>query len=329
MYEPEPTSGTYGESLLIRTTDLTTLYATATFWTYGFSLLLLKTRLSSLTLTAIIVAFLGVGVITYSGAHASSNPSTEAKEPPHRVLGDLIMLAGAICLGFYEVVYKLSLPEGHGGVVSPLSDDAQDPPTTTTNHYEAISTPTDDEPFDEQPKHTTTTRPNLVLNNSQRVSSLPLVQSDLFTQELQLPLAIHANFLTSLIGVATLLLFWIPIPLLHWTGLEEFGLPKSGDMGLLAVICTMGATYNAGFMCLIGLLGPVTASVANLLAIGLVALIDAVYLGRAIPFWTLCGALLVAAGFGVLLYQGEGEGRHDTGVEGLHHAKDGDDADEL
>lgn len=54
-----------------------------------------------------------------------------------------------------------------------------------------------------------------------------------------------------------------------------------------------------------------TASVANLLAIGLVALIDAVYLARAIPFWTLCGASLVAGGFAVLLYQGEGEADDD------------------
>lgn len=67
---------------------------------------------------------------------------------------------------------------------------------------------------------------------------------------------------------------------------------------------------------------------ANLLAIGLVALIDAVYLGRAIPSWTLCGALLVAAGFGVLLYQGEGEVSHDK-VINVHHAKDDDEFDEL
>ncbi|KAJ9109190.1 hypothetical protein QFC21_000519 [Naganishia friedmannii] len=296
------------------------------------------------------VAFLGVAVITYSGASSesfnnhttpdddpaafpSSPPSSSAKgkEPPHRVLGDLIMLTGAICLGFYEVIYKMTLPEGHGGVVP--AGQARDS-TTTANHYEAVSTTTmmtlnddDDEALNQPPK--SMARPTLSVDDSRSFSSLPLVKPDLLSQELKLPLALHANFLTSLIGIATLLLFWIPIPFLHWTGLEEFALPRSGDVGLLAVICTMGATYNAGFMCLIGLLGPVTASVANLLAIGLVALIDAVYLGRAIPFWTLCGALLVAAGFGVLLYQGEGEGEasHDNVVD-THHAKD-DDADEL
>lgn len=256
-----------------RTTDLTTLYATATFWTYGFSLLLLKTRLSSLTLTAIMVAFLGVAVITYSGASESSNqhhhqrndtansdPAStrpaEGQGPPHRVLGDLIMLAGAICLGFYEVVYKMSLPEGHGGVGSPPDGEAYDSTTTTPaaagNSYEAVSTTMEDESVDEQPKPTG--RPTFSVIDHRSASSLPLVRQDTARfrhqqeqqqqqQELKLPLALHANFLTSLIGIATLLLFWIPIPLLHWTGLEEFELPRSEDAGLLVVICTMGATY--------------------------------------------------------------------------------------
>lgn len=63
---------------------------------------------------------------------------------------------------------------------------------------------------------------------------------------------------------------------------------------------------------------------ANLLAIGLVALIDAVYLARAIPFSTLCGASLVAGGFAVLLYQGEGQVEHDR-IEDEQHVKNNDD----
>lgn len=59
---------------------------------------------------------------------------------------------------------------------------------------------------------------------------------------------------------------------------------------------------------LIGLLGPTTASVANLLTIGLVAVTDAFYLGHTTPFWTLVGAGLVGAGFGTLLWAGEEDG---------------------
>jgi hypothetical protein len=40
----------------------------------------------------------------------------------------------------------------------------------------------------------------------------------------------------------TLLFFWIPIPLLHWVGWEEFELPW-GSWGILFVVCLTGAVY--------------------------------------------------------------------------------------
>ena len=58
----------------------------------------------------------------------------------------------------------------------------------------------------------------------------------------KLPLAIHANLLTSLIGVATLGLFWIPIPVIHFLGWETFELPW-GHWGLMITQCVCGATY--------------------------------------------------------------------------------------
>jgi hypothetical protein len=180
-------------------------------------------------------------VITYSGAHENDSTSDDSdkptksgpKEPPHRMLGDLIMLIGAICLGFYEVIYKMSLPEGHGGVASSAEVEVQD---LAGSGYEAVQSEDDD---------TTVypSRPALPLESTRRSSSLLLVrQESSHPRSSSLPLALHANFLTSLIGAATLLLFWIPIPLLHWTGLEEFELPY-GHFMLLAVICIMGATY--------------------------------------------------------------------------------------
>lgn len=56
---------------------------------------------------------------------------------------------------------------------------------------------------------------------------------------------------------------------------------------------------------LIGLLGPTTASVANLLTIGVVAIIDLFFLGRSIPLMTLTGAAMVGSGFGMILWAGE------------------------
>ncbi len=59
-------------------------------------------------------------------------------------------------------------------------------------------------------------------------------------------------------------------------------------------------------MVLIGIWGPTTSSVANLLTIGLVAIIDAVWLGNVPDLQTLIGVGMICAGFGVLLWEGEG-----------------------
>ncbi|KAL7424916.1 hypothetical protein Q5752_000603 [Cryptotrichosporon argae] len=120
-----------------------------------------------------------------------------------------------------------------------------------------------------------------------------------------LPPALHANFLTSCIGLATALLLWAPVPLLHWTGLERFTVPRGAQWASMAAVCVGGSTYNAGLMVLIGLWGPTTSSVANLLTIGLVALADAALLGAWPAPHTLAGALLICAGFGALLYAGD------------------------
>lgn len=85
-----------------RTTDLTSLYSTSTFFTYGFSLLLLHTPLSRLTVASITLAFGGVLVITLAESTGVKDDSDR-----QRFLGDIIMLAGAIILGLYEVVCRI------------------------------------------------------------------------------------------------------------------------------------------------------------------------------------------------------------------------------
>lgn len=58
-------------------------------------------------------------------------------------------------------------------------------------------------------------------------------------------------------------------------------------------------------MALIGIWGPTTSSVANLLAIGLVAIVDALWIGSLPDLQTFIGVGMICAGFGVLLWQGE------------------------
>jgi hypothetical protein len=149
------------------------------------------------------------------------------------------MLFGAIVLGFYEVIYKLALPEGHGGVGSEKTD---------VEDIASVHQPISNE-------DTTLLSPTLRRSVSEDSSAVSLngypfaspldsgTTSDVASgASTKLPLALHANMLTSMIGVMTLCLFWIPIPILHWLEWEPFALPW-GNWGLLIVVCLTGAIY--------------------------------------------------------------------------------------
>lgn len=72
--------------------------------------------------------------------------------------------------------------------------------------------------------------------------------------------------------------------------------------------CTDTVFQNAGLMTLIGIWGPTVASVANLLTIGLVAVADALWMGRRPDLQTIGGAGLICGGFAALLWEGDTEG---------------------
>ncbi|WVW86787.1 hypothetical protein I302_108841 [Kwoniella bestiolae CBS 10118] len=291
--------------------DITAIYSTSAFATYGFSMMLLGQPLSRITMGSIALAFTGVVVISVDGLG-------DVKEGlMGRVVGDGIMLFGAIILGLYEVIYKLALPEGHGGV-SPFPSNYTPLPT---HHSDGM----DETPlssgitilhrpiFPHQGTDSTPTPIELTPPLSRTTSNAGLLPSQSHhhvQHQVKLPPALHANFITSCIGIATLLLLWPPILLLDWTGYEKFHWPDGENVmriwGCLGLVFAGGTIYNAGLMVLIGLWGPTTSSVANLLTIGLVALIDSIWLGQIPDLQTLLGVGMICVGFGVLLWEGEG-----------------------
>ncbi|ODN78512.1 hypothetical protein L202_04139 [Cryptococcus amylolentus CBS 6039] len=303
--------------------DITSIYATSSFAAYGFSLLLLGETLSRMTLGSILLAFLGVIIISLDGIDSGEGDSSR------RAFGDGVMLFGAIALGLYEVIYKLTLPEGHGGVtVAPDEEEDYDPlPTSHTPPHSpessAISHRSHFHP------HRSASTPDIPLDTASPVledeherpyalrrytSASQLIKPGAPHypgHPVPLPPALHANFITSCIGVATFLFLWPPIIWLHWMGFETFQWPgqvgESAVMvwGGLAVVAWGGALYNAGLMVLIGVWGPTTSSVANLLAIGLVALVDALWVGIMPDLQTFVGVAFICAGFGGALWEGD------------------------
>ena len=111
---------------------------------------------------------------------------------------------------------------------------------------------------------------------------------------------IFATLIGSLIGLFTLTVLWIPLPLLHWSGLEVFELPKGKAAALLLVSVGANVVFSGSFLVLISLTSPVLSSVAALLTIFLVAFTDWLWTGKPIGFAALVGGGVIVVAFGVL-----------------------------
>jgi len=85
---------------------------------------------------------------------------------------------------------------------------------------------------------------------------------------------LFANFIGTCIGCFTLCVLWIPLPILHYTGIETFALPTGEARHLLLISVLANAVFSGCFLVLMSLTSPVLASVAALLTIFLVALVD-------------------------------------------------------
>lgn len=95
-------------------------------------------------------------------------------------------------------------------------------------------------------------RPSLQDRNSHEAAHQSFARIDLHHGQrdpVELPAALHANFLTSSIGFVTAILLWIFIPLLHWIGWEPIRWPgevvgRGGEVWMaVGVISWTGAVY--------------------------------------------------------------------------------------
>jgi drug/metabolite transporter (DMT)-like permease len=114
---------------------------------------------------------------------------------------------------------------------------------------------------------------------------------------------LFANVITGFIGIASLLVLWIPIPILHFSGYEVFQLPSWTTLGYIFGIAVTGVMYNAGFMCVIALINPVFAAVGIMLTIPAVAVVDVLVTGVMVPPSTIIGSVCILLGFFALSYE--------------------------
>ncbi|SNX86655.1 uncharacterized protein MEPE_05364 [Melanopsichium pennsylvanicum] len=116
-----------------------------------------------------------------------------------------------------------------------------------------------------------------------------------------LPFGLHANIMTAGIGLTTFTTFWIGIIVAHQLGWETFELPHNVRTYVsIGMVVLCGIFFNAAFMILLSLWGPVLASVSCLMTTILVEVAD-VLLGHKLKWISVLGCTLIGAGFAVLV----------------------------
>ncbi|GAA5837313.1 hypothetical protein JCM11251_004964 [Rhodosporidiobolus azoricus] len=335
-----PALSWYGAVPLTNMTDITAIYNVFAFWAYLLSLYylpspstdphsVLLSRLNPLDLFSVLLAVCGVFVIAY-GPGSSADQGSET-QGGNRLLGNSLALFGSVAYAGYEVYYKLAIalpsPPNDETVLRTLSRPASSAAFTPLQHEppEGNSAGEDDDTFEQE----TSSLLSSPTRSPARPSSPGLCT--LHDTPVSVPdttaFLLYTTLLTSLIGLFTLLLLWIPLPLLHLVGWETFELPPP-SVGMYAALCGIalgGVVFNGGFMVLICLWSPVIASVSNLLTLLLVALADQLFMPSppALTLSTYIGGACIVGAFAGLIW---GEWRGEKGEGGARGGgKDGEE----
>ncbi|KAG5928373.1 hypothetical protein E4U42_000766 [Claviceps africana] len=111
---------------------------------------------------------------------------------------------------------------------------------------------------------------------------------------------IFANVFGSCIGFFTLTVLWLPLPFLHWLGIEPFEIPDARTCRLILVAVLANAVFSGCFLVLISLTSPVLSSVAALLTIFIVALADWFLTGQPLSWAAILGGSMIVVAFAAL-----------------------------
>jgi len=136
---------------------------------------------------------------------------------------------------------------------------------------------------------------------------------------------LFANTFGSMVGTFTFCVLWIPLPILHFTGIEPFELPPRNTAVYLAISTLTNATFSGAFLVLMSLTSPVLSSVAALLTIFLVAITDYVLTGEPLSLATISGGLLIIVAFVLLSWATYREMMEEERNKGNVEAKDFDE----
>lgn len=257
---------------LASVTDITAIWNANAFFTYVFSVKLLGMKWGALRLLAVCLATLGVMTVVYGGTKASPpGPESATKSIAHQpapFVGDILTLVASLVYAFYQVVYKkyIALPTGPDL-------------TSQSANYQGLYSADDADDENQTPAS--------------------LKDETVYPP----PFGLHPNLIITSIGMCTLLVFWMPIPFLHYYGLEEFRLPTRVDtLMAIAGIAASAVVFNAGTMILLGIWGPIVTSVGSLLTIVLTFFSDMLFGTVPLTFGGLMGTGMIVGAFALLVF---------------------------
>lgn len=143
---------------------------------------------------------------------------------------------------------------------------------------------------------------------------------------------IFANTFGSCIGLFTLTILWIPLPILHLAGIETFVIPTGKVAWYLFLSVVMNAIFAGSFLVLISLTSPVLSSVASLLTIFIVAASDWLLTGQPPSIPAIVGGGMIVVAFVMLSWSTykemtEEERKKEADLSGDEDANSSDDED--
>jgi len=251
--------------------DVTAIWNTNAFFAYIITVKLYSLKWEPRRLSAVFLATVGVLAVVYGGATSgggNSNPEVSAVAFSIKPSAPLV---GNLLTLIASITYGLY--------------------QVLYKKYAALPSDPEELLYDEVP------------SEEPAIGSIRETPSP--SESITLPFGLHANLLTSAIGLLTLVVVWIFIPICHYLNLETFALPANLTTCLvIAGISLSGWVVNAGFMILLGTWGPIVTSVGSLLTIVLIFLTDLIFgAGVAtLTMWSLVGCSVIVAAFSVLAY---------------------------
>lgn len=235
---------------------------------------------------AVLLATAGVMAVIYGGASIQEGNSQQLEvsravpTATSPLLGDSLTLVASVGYGLYQVLYKryIALP----------SDPEREEPDRSS--YVPIPTASFDDIEDANALSEDVTS-GVLIPTIDRIADPP-------------PFGLHPNLLTSLAGILTLLVLWVPLPILHYVGAEPFHWPTDWYVVLvISGIALSGVIFNAGYMILLGVWGPIIASIGNLLTTVLTFASDVIFGAgtEVVTVWNFMGSVAIVVAFGILV----------------------------